>query len=702
MNKKFFIFLLAVFYVFTLSAQRVISPFAGNFNNKQVLVLDTSDGAECYYSLSGTDPLVSGFTYDGPVLIDSIGRVNVKVTAVKGDTKEEIEINYNVQESNPFEKDSAEFNFIEKTVLPGVFTYSFDSEFNIPQTFFYSFGDGDKPFLKGKSLSLDVENRLIQYIPCNITDGKNNWRFVVFVTGGQIGALSKYSVPFEISDWNTLTFTGEKLIWCLDDEDWSASKIPVTLDRTKKHVVKWQSVAYKKGNPVQSFVIPPEPQLIVKQSPSGTVNFSIDGDLRYRMEIVSTGLQGNKDSGGGLFTTASFDTFEGNSVGGECVFAFYADGVFMGTKTVPFNIDKQPPVPPKFLSDAQGFYARSLVGLEIVCEKDCEVFYAVSSPLKISEELASSGVEPQSAEFNEVEAGNFKPYLEKIELASGTDSAVFYKVRAYSVDKNNNFSEVAEYRVVIDEYNYYLDSTASPAGADGSAKNPFTTFEQAVNVINSGRFAHFFVSGTFKIESKELILTSNSSFTARNKTEVILPPDGLIIVKNSGFEAVDIVFQKECNNDFGTNSRFFVFENSTANFSGCEVVGIFAQSGTVLDLSNSVLQFYNSGLTSQADSYTCGVSSLESKIYVKDSRISCIAQTAVDFSVNGGIFEMKNSSCRVNAHLGRIAELTGVTAKFNENSFTGKFDKKIRGIVPVWSDKNTVILENLKINVSGF
>ncbi len=109
---KKLIFSFAFFcFSFSVFAQRVISPVAGNFCNKQPLVIDVSDGAECFYSLSGTDPLASGFAYDGPVLIDITGRVDVKIAVIKENSKEEIEISYNVKEENPFETDSQEFNF---------------------------------------------------------------------------------------------------------------------------------------------------------------------------------------------------------------------------------------------------------------------------------------------------------------------------------------------------------------------------------------------------------------------------------------------------------------------------------------------------------------------------------------------------------------------------------------------------------------
>ena len=68
--KKFVTVLAFLFAVCSAFAQRIISPVPGTWANKQCLVLNTTDGSECFYSYSGTDPLTSGFAYDGPVLID--------------------------------------------------------------------------------------------------------------------------------------------------------------------------------------------------------------------------------------------------------------------------------------------------------------------------------------------------------------------------------------------------------------------------------------------------------------------------------------------------------------------------------------------------------------------------------------------------------------------------------------------------------
>ncbi len=701
MLKKILLSCLLGFSCCLVWAQRVISPVTGNFNNKQVLVLDTSDGSECFYSFSGTDPLTSGFAYDGPVLIDAVGRVNVRVAAVKDGHKEEIEVNFNVLESNPYAPESEEGAFISKVVNSGLYVFSSESPLSIPSGLEYAMGDGAAPYLSGKVLSLDDRNRLCRYLPCHISDGKNNWRFVIFVTGSEIGTLSKNSVPFMIENWSTFTFTGKNLIWNIDGGEWSASKIPLQLDRSVKHTVCWQSVAYEHGNPVYTYVIPPEPELKVFCRNGEYALFSIYGDLRYRMELKSSGASGQILDCSGLVTQAVFDTFEGDSVKGQAVFDFFCDGVFQGAKTASYNVDKKPPMAPVFTSSAETFYARDKVTVQISAEENDTIFVAVSEPFKITEEEAEGGVSKDDPLFDKVEAGNFSEYKAPLVLDSGSESAVFYKVRSYSKDDNGNFSAVSEYRVIIDAYNFYIDSEASGDVCDGSKKYPFNSFEQVTEVLNRGGFIHLFVKGSVVLPEKEILISSQCSLTGIGDARIIAGEKSSIFVKNTVFEAENILFEKSAAT-FDQNSSFFNVSSGSLHFKNCEITGVFGENGTLFNSVNSFVFFANTGLTVQAQTYCCALSSLDSRTEVKKCRVSAVAQTAVNFSVNGGKFECRNSSLRVSGHLGRIAELTATTSSMTENSYNGDFDKKIRGVVPVWCDKSTVILEDSKNVSAGF
>ena len=63
------------------------------------------------------------------------------------------------------------------------------------------------------------------------------------------------SLPFSIDRDGSFTFTGDFLIYQIDDEYWSADKNPRKLDMSQDHIVRWQSMAYEEGNPVSSKTI---------------------------------------------------------------------------------------------------------------------------------------------------------------------------------------------------------------------------------------------------------------------------------------------------------------------------------------------------------------------------------------------------------------------------------------------------------------
>lgn len=683
-------------------SQRIISPVPGTWANKQALVLDTSGGAEYFYSYSGTDPLTSGFAYDGPVLIDATGDVTVRVLYVNGEERDELTVSYTVSEyASAFAEGSAEKTFISKVSENPLILYRYGGAVQIPETLRYALGDGDRPFLHGARLTLSPANRLTRYLPCTVTDGSNLWRFVIFVSGGEAGVLAKQNVPFTITDWTTFVWTGEKLIYTIDNELWSADKTPKYIDRTKPHTVRWQSVAYEKGNPVQSFVLPPMPSLDVRTTVKnkGPVTFALRGDGRYRMELVSSGASGDAVNNIGLFTQATFDTFAGDAIGGEAVFAVYCDGVYQGNVSALYAIDNQPPVAPTFVSSAKGYYARSAIDLQITAEAGSEIFYAVSNPIEVD----AASMDDKTI-LDAIGVGSYHVYGNiPIQLPSGDENAHFYKVRAYATDNAGNTSDVAEYRVIIDEFNYYLDVTASPIGADGSRAHPFTTFAEAVKVINGGRYARFYVTGTVDLPISEVSLTSNCAFVSLKDARFIVPPTGSLVLRGASLAAKNCIFEKEgADTTVHSNGAFFTLENAAVSFDGCEIVGVFGDNGTVFNASSSVLDFIDTGLTVQSDVYACGISATESKLTGKGSRFAAVAQTAVNFSVQGGLFELRSSECKVVSHLGRIAELSRTNARITGTSYVGEFDNKVSAIVPIWQDEKTLMLENSDNTEKGF
>ena len=174
-------------------------------------------------------------------------------------------------------------------------------------------------------------------------------------------------------------------------------------------------------------------------------------------------------------------------------------------------------------------------------------------------------------------------------------------------------------------------------------------------------------------------------------------------MQTASLSAKNCVFEKEAGDEtMPSNGMFFKLENAAVSFDSCEIVGVFGQNGTVFNASSSVLDFISSGVTVQSDAYACGVSSTDSKVTGRDSYFTAIAQTAVNFSVQGGLFELRSSDCKVVSHLGRIAELTRTNARITGTTYTGEFDNKVSAILPIWQDEKTLMLENSDNTTAGF
>ena len=85
--KKSILAFFVLFLVFLNGAYaqiNIIRPAEGKWSTKQMLVIDTEDTAEYFYSLNGEDPKTSGFAYDGPVLIDLTGDVTLRIQKATG------------------------------------------------------------------------------------------------------------------------------------------------------------------------------------------------------------------------------------------------------------------------------------------------------------------------------------------------------------------------------------------------------------------------------------------------------------------------------------------------------------------------------------------------------------------------------------------------------------------------------------------
>ncbi|MBQ8013849.1 MAG: chitobiase/beta-hexosaminidase C-terminal domain-containing protein [Treponema sp.] len=696
---RHFLFILAFFSLLPAFSERVISPVSGTFANRQTLVLELPKGAEAFYSYTNTNPLTSGFAYDGPVLLDVSGDVSLRVAVVDDGKTEQYKIDYKVADKgNPFAEGTAEKTFIDRIYKENVLICSGENVISVPSSFSLSIGDGEKPVLKGGTLAVSADNRLARYIPCRLTNGNEIWRFILFLSGGEAGTFAKANVPFKIDDWTTFRFTGKNLIWCIDGGLWSASKEEILLDRTEKHVVYWQNVAYKAGNPVYSFELPPKPELKTERFEKSVV-FTLEGDLRYKLSIVSSGAEGQAYGDAGLYNTLTFDTVDGDYVNAMAVFALYCDGVYQGELSLPYEIDRQPPLPPEFIASEPGAYARKDVQLSIKSEKEAKIYLALSGPHVVS----SNSYLDNNSEFDFLNPGEFVLYKSQpLELRAGVEGAVCYKAFAYAEDTFGNVSGLSTYQVIIDEFNYFIDGSASDFAADGSRLHPYNSFEQALRVINEGKFVHFFVSGSVPLPRGNSLISSNCSFTGMADARLLIPSDSYLTVRDASFEVQNCVIEKELPVSTDSDFRFLSFERAAASFLDCELVSSFSADGTALLSDASIVTFKNSGLTVQSQGYACALSANNSRLQFTDSHFAVISDTAVNFSLKGGSFDLLSCECKLVSHLGRVIESGGANLKMRGNSFIGDFDRDTKGVKAVWKDEKTLVIEDKNNKITGF
>ena len=175
--KKFILVFSALFFllydVFALSKADIISPSSGVWANKQPLVISENKNVEIYYSITGTDPAVTGFVYDGPVLIDQTGPVDLRIVAIdEKSNKQEFRISYSVKEELASDKEVSAF--ISSISATPVLQYTAGDNIELPTTVKYKIGSDIEhtSFLDGQTLKLSEKSSLAEYIPCIVAQGE--------------------------------------------------------------------------------------------------------------------------------------------------------------------------------------------------------------------------------------------------------------------------------------------------------------------------------------------------------------------------------------------------------------------------------------------------------------------------------------------------------------------------------------------------
>lgn len=692
MKKLFFILLSLILSANLFAKLKVLSPIEGTFANRQMLVLETDGSGECFYSLNGSDPETSGFAYDGPVLIDMDGPVEIRI-AKTGAIKEETIIKYTVLPDNAF---SANYgSFISSFFDSGILNYTSGSILSIPQELKYSFGLPPDSFIQGRDLSISQSSVLTRYIPCTLLDqasGKK-WRFIIKTFPQTAGLYSRRDLPFVISDWDMITFTNDNYIYKIDSEYWELPKKSIKLDRSVSHMIRWQNLEYQEGNPIDFFVLPPKPELKEDLADDGSLIFTLQGDPSYSMSLLSTDGSSTPQYQE-LFTQLGADTFYGDSVSGTLEIGFYTNSVYQGKMQVPFAINKRPPSTPIISTSSAGFYSREPVAISIKGESNSELYYAISKPYTIAS--ASQTYSEDSEIFASIRADDFKKADSSslsFVLTPEENGAVYFKVAAYSKNEKN-LGPLTTYGVIIDQYNYYYNSFADPSIADGTALRPYASFEQCIQAVNKGRYACIRVKGSLTVPTGSHYILSNCLFVNEDNASLEFEEGASIIVKNSNLTLQDFTVcsagEGKALYKIDNLVPFFKLEDSVLDIKNCQISALFNKNGLFTEAIRSSININGSIASVAAAEYASFISGLRTNVNIQNSSINTSAATSVVISLNQGDVYMNNNSFKISGQKGRVAEFFAVTGSLSKNTYKASL-KNSSNAAPVYSDKDCSI-----------
>ncbi len=708
MNIRYFLFLLlSIFYIYSVyafSKDDIISPSEGEWNNIQALVLDTGDGSELYYSLTGTDPLVSGFAYDGPVVIEQTGSIRLRITALsKEGTRSDFNINYTVKKID-YHSDNAEAETFVQTITQNPLRrYISGTILSIPSTFTYSMVNDISPSLQGTRLSLSSKNLLDRYIPCTLKDNNYSYHIVIHTVAAKNNSVARPRnyVPFELTDWNTFTFTGENLIYQLDDNYWSADREPKLIDRNVTHTVRWQSVNYQKGNKVYSVRIPPAPRLSYRKGTDTPIVFYLQQPffegLRYTLGPAS-----NKSPSfsmqDGLYNEIPVDILQGDFAKGHLALGVYYDGIYQGDLYAAVDIDKCPPSPPIITSSASSennHFSRSSVNINISKDslKDTNIYYSIYSEVKPDSSLFKA----TSLENIDFDESSYKLYSgNAITLRSASSNAVFYALRAYTIDEAGNKSKAAEYKIIIDEYNYYLssvnedsidtisDENVNSMHLKGTYTNPFNSLKETINAINRVKNACVHINGD--IYADEIYNINSNCIFISNKKHIIVAKDALIKINDAKVTFNDCIIEKT-----GVEGSLFESEGGTLSLNNCELIGRFSNFSSMIKSKNTEISLNNTGITLQAELYAYAISAINSKISLINARLTSNSTSSICINVIDSNLFMEKSFCTIRGRIGRCMELINSKATLKDNRYAIRLEQEGEAL---WKDVNSVILVN--------
>lgn len=706
-----FLQLLLCMRVYAFSAEDILSPAEGTWANIQPLVLNVDDGSEVYYTVSGNDPMMFGFAYDGPAVIDQTGLVHLKITVIdKQGNRSDFAIDYTVKKPDLKKYSAEEKKFINMISYNPLRKYTAGTVFSIPQTFDYAIGCSKTPrFFTGRVLSFGKESNVVRYIPFTVSAGNELFRFVMRTAQASTPQNPTQYLPFDIVDWNVIVPSDSSFVYRLDDGAWKDSLSTLYTERNETHVVLWKKVG-ETDDKVQSFVLYPKPTLITEYTANGAAALSLQkrnaytdfyalGKIRSANDVDLHTINADK----GLYKTLVIDSFFAEEVKGDFSAGVYLNGIYQGDLSAPYTVDRLPPVAPQiFTDDSDKDFFRTERNVYITSEDAASIFYATSVPVPFEGEKISEMQET----FAKAEASDYT-LLDgsKFSLTSVGGSATFYNISAYAIDSHGNVGDKADFSLIVDGKNIYLNANASvpeenSTSPKGTYQNPLTSFSEAADIINTNGGMTLHLAGLVDITESATI---EAPCTIDGKKGILIfSPTANLTINNTDVSFIDCAFVK--NSSAQEADSFIKAKKAKVSFVRCDVTANYEKKGRLIQLDSSTLNVTDSSLSVYAASYACAVAAVESEVSVSRSSCAVSSYTAVCYSSVNSMLSLNSTIGSINSYTGKIAELSDGTLSISDNNFSAAFEnpKKAKEIESVWKSNNVTILKDEHNRITGF
>ncbi len=696
-NRKISIILvvLVLCLVSAFSQEVVVSPTKGVWANYQSLVLDLPPNVDAYYSLSGENPLESGFAYDGPVLLELDGYVQVEVVTVDDKNgKNFYSIGYTVN-------NQPALSYMPLSLDNPTLTVNDENTITIPSDVQYSVSNANI-FNSGDILKIDGNMLFERFVLLTVNDGAIPYRYVLKVGDASIREITELtSTSVQIDDWNYITFLVDgPVVYTIDNGPLRQTVSgKIFIERNEDHTIKWQKYEGDVSEVFNVIELPKKP-MVMGMPASPTTNESVTLTLSDNRYTFAQNVSKNNV----VYTNEYYiDTLQNDAFGFSEKIDIYFDGLKHGSIQPVFIIDKLAPSAPILTSSNTSGFARDSV--DVVVQASDTVYYYIPNPrtsktgFSSDEHLLDSNIPHEDVTKYTILKNN------KIQLVNNSGLAQSYDVFAFTSDFAGNKSDISHYKVVLDPYNYYVSSSSLSEETLGTHDKPFTDFVQVLSVLNKKSFQNIYIDGVFT-DISSLSFTKDVSLYLKDNTRLIISPDASISIDNASVSfSGGTIEQSNPDDSPELQNTLISAQSATVTFDNVEFLLSGGINSNCIVLDNSSAQILDSGVTVQTLAYGAGIKANNSVVLSKNSRFVMVAETAIGMSLVNSSAQVRDSSFTGIGALSRSLEFINSTYSVLNNNFVfskSSIAKNNAQSTAIWHDKQTVQNTLSDNSIDGF